>query len=70
MPISLDEARTLIDDAIAGKGDTSPGWDARLTAAILVVFGDGIAKVGRERLVQLANDRLRTEPHERDYPES
>jgi len=58
VPISLDEAKKIIADAMNGEGDTSPGWDGRLTAAVLVVFGDGSAKIGRELLVKLASDKI------------
>ena len=61
MPMSLAEARTLIIDEMAGSGDRSSGWDGRMTAAILVTFGDGSAKAGRERLVKLAAEKIEGE---------
>ena len=61
MPISFKEAQKLITDEMGGSGDRSPGWDGRMKAAILVAFGDGNAKIGRERLVKLAAEKIEGE---------
>jgi hypothetical protein len=58
MPITHDQAKKLIADELNGNGDRKPGWDGRLNSAILVVFGDGHAHTGRDRLVKLAGDKI------------
>ncbi|MFN3449131.1 MAG: hypothetical protein ACK44F_10580 [Roseococcus sp.] len=58
MPIDLDQAKRIIADEMAGNGDRKPGWDGRLNSAILVIFGEGSAHVGRSRLVKAAAELL------------
>ncbi len=61
--MTLEEAVRLILNEVQGKGARDPGWDGRMTGAILAVFGDGDATRGRQRLVLLAAAELVTKGH-------
>lgn len=65
MPVNHTQAKQLIDDEMRGGGDRTRGWDGRLTAAILVAFGDGAAHLGRERLVVLAAEKIKNDAAKR-----
>jgi hypothetical protein len=42
------------DFQILQSKDRRPGWDQKLDSAIMRVFGDGNASLGRERLRRMA----------------
>jgi hypothetical protein len=51
---SFDEGRDIIFAELNGQMAKDPGWDGKVTAAILAVCGNGDAALGRKRLVHLA----------------
>lgn len=58
MTKSFDEGRDIIFAELNGQIAKDPGWDGKVTAAIIAVFGKGDAALGRKRLVYLAAAEL------------
>ncbi len=54
MATSFDEGCEIIFAALKDGLDKGPGWDGKVTGAILAVFGNGDAALGRQRLLHLA----------------